>query len=180
MEHARLCFALASTYLGVAVGPGPLDVGAPAMTRPDPLDLAIDSWRDGCLGDGAAAAVARAARRHAHDPAVCAVLSILSRDEASHAELAWDVLALSLDRGGREVADALREEVARTPRVAELDAPEDERSDALAALLAEHGRLPAADRARCVAEATRTAVRRAGWLLAPSPPLRLGLVAQRR
>jgi hypothetical protein len=167
VEHARLCFALASTYLATPVGPGPLP-GAP-ITHPDTVELAMSSWRDGCLGKGAKAAIARAARRRAHDPAVCAALTIISRDEATHAELAWDVLGFCLDRGGRTVADALREEVARTPKAPE-DPPEDDLHGALAPLLAEHGRLSAADRARCAAETTRTAVRRAGWLLAPSRP----------
>lgn len=176
VDHARLCFVLASTYLGTPLGPGPLPVG-PIM-RPDAIELALASWRDGCLGDGAAAAVARAARRRAHDPAVCAALTIISRDEAAHAELAWDVLSLCLDRGGREVADALREAVARTPRVPE-DPPEDEHRGALTALLAEHGHLSAADRARCAAEATRTAVRRAGWLLAPGTRSRPGPINAR-
>jgi hypothetical protein len=163
VEHARLCFALASAYLGSPVGPGALEVGP--IARPEIVELALESWRDGCLGEGAAAAIARAARRRAHDPAVCAALTTISRDEGAHAELAWDILGLCLARGGREVADALREEVAKTPRAPDL--PEDDAGEALAALLAEHGHLGPADRARCAAENARTAVRRAGWLLAP-------------
>lgn len=163
VEHARLCFSLASVYLGTPIGPGPLAVGA--VDPPDLVKLALESWRDGCLGEGASAAVARAARRRAHDPAVCAALSVISRDEAAHAELGWDVIDLCLERGGRPVADALRDEVARTPKVPEVEG--DNPGPALAALLAEHGQLSASDCGRCVAEATRTAVRRAGWLLAP-------------
>jgi hypothetical protein len=175
VEHARLCFTLASTYLGAPLEPGPLKVGG--IGRNDPVDLALESWHGGCLGEGAAAAVARAARRRAHDPAVCAVLTIISRDEAAHAELAWDVLALALERGGRPVADALREAVARTPRTPEVSGEDPD--DALTPLLGEHGWLSRADRARCAAEASRTAVRRAGWLLAPGNPSRPGLVIAR-
>lgn len=175
VEHARLCFTLASTYLGAPLEPGPLKVGG--IGRNDPVDLALESWQGGCLGEGAAAAVARAARRRAHDPAVCAVLTIISRDEAAHAELAWDVLALALERGGRPVTDALREAVARTPRAPEVSGEDPD--DALTPLLGEHGWLSRADRARCAAEASRTAVRRAGWLLAPGNPSRPGLVIAR-
>jgi hypothetical protein len=170
VEHARLCFALASAYLGTPVGPGALEVGPIAC--PEIVELLRSSWRDGCLGEGAAAAVARAARRRAHDPAVCAALTIISREEATHAELAWDVVGLCLARGGREAEGALREEVTRTPRPPDLVA--DDPGDALAALFAEHGHLGPADRARCAAENARTAVRRAGWLLAPRAEARAG------
>jgi hypothetical protein len=172
VDHARRCFALASAYLGASVGPGPLAVGA--LPTPDLLTLALDTWRDGCLGEGAGAAIARAARRRAHDPAVCAALTVISRDEGAHAELAWEVLAFCLAHGGRPVADALGAAVASTPTHTP-DAPEPPPSDespTLTALLAEHGRLPAADRARCAVESARTAVRRAGWLLAPGSSAR--------
>lgn len=163
VEHARLCFSLASAYLGVELGPGPLAVGP--LVPLDPRALALASWRDGCLGEGIGAAIARAARRRAHDPAVCAALTVISRDEGAHAELAWDILGFCLSRGGLAVAEALREAVGRT-RAPEI--VDDLPGFVLTALLAEHGRISPADRARCAADATRTAVRRAGWLLAPS------------
>lgn len=165
VDHARLCFGLASAYLGSPVSPGPLPVFT--VAAPTLVALARTSWRDGCLGEGGAAAIARAARRRAHDPAVCAVLSLIARDKGAHAELAWDVIEYCLDRGGRDVEAVLREELACASRAAGDPPPGEAQSGALAALLAEHGQLSHADRARCVAEAARTAARRAGWLLAP-------------
>ncbi len=93
IEHARLAFALAEAYALTPMGPGPLVelTSARAVTVTSRADLARESLVDGCLLEGAAAAYAQVALARASDPAVRAALAIIARDEASHAELAWEI-----------------------------------------------------------------------------------------
>ena len=93
IEHARLSFALAEAYALTPMGPGPLVelTSAPAVTVTSRADLARESLVDGCLLEGAAAAYAQVALARASDPAVRTALAIIARDEASHAELAWEI-----------------------------------------------------------------------------------------
>lgn len=93
IEHARLSFALAEAYGLTPMGPGSLVelTSAPAVTVTSRADLARESLVDGCLLEGAAAAYAQVALARASDPAVRAALAVIARDEASHAELAWEI-----------------------------------------------------------------------------------------
>jgi hypothetical protein len=88
VEHARLCFGLASLYGGSGVGPGPLAIsGAGAHSElPALIDAVI---REACLGETLAAFEAREAAAQAADPAVRATLEQIARDELRHAELGW-------------------------------------------------------------------------------------------
>ena len=83
------------------MGPGPLVelASARAVTVTSRADLARESLVDGCLLEGAAAAYAQAAHARATDPAVRAALAIIARDEASHAELAWEIVRWGCRRG---------------------------------------------------------------------------------
>lgn len=82
IEHARLCFSLASAYAGRAIGPGPLG-------STDAARVLRESIRDGVIGEGLAAE--RARREVATDPAVAAVLARIAREELEHAALGRDV-----------------------------------------------------------------------------------------
>src|ERR1700687_81589 len=61
--------------------------------------LAVESLADGCLAEGFAAAIAGEALARAQDSAVREALEIIARDEASHAELSWAILAWCLGAG---------------------------------------------------------------------------------
>jgi hypothetical protein len=54
--------------------------------------IAVASLRDGCLGEGFAAALAGHACGRASDPEVRAVHAEIARDESEHAELAWRIV----------------------------------------------------------------------------------------
>ncbi len=128
LRHADDCFAIASAHAGGEVRP----VGWPtAATREASLErVAVEAWLDGCIGEGAAARLAHEAS--ASDPFTRQALRRMARDEATHAELSWDVLAFALSTGGRPVARAVsrsRLEDAGTP-------------DRDLACLDEHGRVP--------------------------------------
>jgi hypothetical protein len=97
IEHARLCFSLASAYAGRPVGPGPLpEAGLGDGRRLDRAlrlrQLAVDSLRDGCWGEQRSADELRARAAVETDPAVRAVLERLAADEQRHADLGWRIV----------------------------------------------------------------------------------------
>ena len=79
------------------------------------IRLAIGLLVDGCLGEGVAADVAAGARS-ARDPAIRTVLEMIASDEATHAELGWDVLAWCLAEGGAEVGRAVEVRIGQLGR----------------------------------------------------------------
>jgi hypothetical protein len=99
VEHARLCFALASLYQGTGVGPGPLPV-------PDALgDLDLDAVvaaviREACVGETLSALEAREAAARADDPALRRILARIADDEQRHAELGWRFVQWALAGAG--------------------------------------------------------------------------------
>lgn len=156
VRHARLCREVARSSLGLEVGlaPPPIPVTA-ARSRRDLLRaLAIESWSEGCLGEGTAARHAQLALAGATDPAARRALTHIVRDEAAHAELAWSVLEHTLAEGGRAVRDALMHAVEQTTAT-----PIEPDPDLDATTLRNHGRLDATTRASAQAE-TRAVARR--------------------
>jgi hypothetical protein len=110
VEHARLAYALASTYGAASSGPGSLVV--PASIATSLADLAVETFVDGCAGEATAALVLREAADAAEDPAVRTILARMAEDEERHAELAWRTVAWALASGGEPVLRALSAAVA--------------------------------------------------------------------
>jgi hypothetical protein len=106
VQHAKLCFALASAYSGEVLAPAPF----PAALAHDTTSLerlARESLLDGCMREGLASIIARLGAETARDPVVARVLRIQAREEAQHAALAWDILDWCLERGGTELRRTL-------------------------------------------------------------------------
>jgi hypothetical protein len=110
IAHAALCADMASQYLGHRVWPTLPDSlgqapqrGVSSLTR-----LAVESWLDGCVAEGAAAARAARAARRASEPVARAAQVRIACDEARHADLGWSILQWTVDRGGSHVRDAIR------------------------------------------------------------------------
>jgi hypothetical protein len=141
IEHARLCFALASAYAGRPIGPGRLSL-QDAGPRTDPLEVAVALVHEGCIGETLAAAEATAARDVCTDTAVAVVLDQIARDEARHAALAWRTVAWLLRRGDARMYKAVRDafEMARTRAGGSSD---DDHGHP------DHGRLDATQRRMC-------------------------------
>ncbi len=115
VRHARLCFALASAYAGVTLSAGELPVSSPRSI--DLARMAQESFLDGCLGEGRAAAVAREEASRCDDPAVRAVLTVIAREEQRHARLGWEIVEFCLERGGEPVFAALEETLTTLARL---------------------------------------------------------------
>ncbi len=110
IRHARACAHMASRLSGAAVRPVLPDVPprAPLAGPAGIARLGVESWLDGCLGEGAAAERAVRASHAAIDPVARRTRACIARDEARHAELGWHVLAWSIVRGGEDVAAYVR------------------------------------------------------------------------
>ena len=106
VEHARLCFGLASAYAGRALGPSGLPIERAPVAR-DLVELAVWTATEGAIGETLAAWLATEARDRASDPAVRRVLDVIVQDETEHAQLAWATLKWALELGGVEVREAL-------------------------------------------------------------------------
>jgi len=114
IKHAELCFSLATTYAGHAIGPGPLPVDERALVGWDLLSVAVGTVEEGCVGETIAALEAQAAAELAQDDAVRAVQLRISDDESRHAELAWRFVRWALQVGGAPVRMALRDAFEQT------------------------------------------------------------------
>lgn len=101
-SHARDAFALASAYAGRPIGPGLLAIDGSLGSR-TPLEIVRTAILEGCIGETVAAIEAREALSTATDPAVRAVLTRVTADEARHAELAWRFVQWVLREGPAEL-----------------------------------------------------------------------------
>jgi hypothetical protein len=158
VEHAKLAFRLASRYAGESLAPGPLPLDDVGVLGSDLVDLAVSTAREGCVGETVGAVEARAALERATDEEVRRVLGIVERDEASHAELAWQTVRWAIDQGGWSAHDAVRAAFRHeldVPLMPAAERPGDPD------LLAAHGVLPPAElvavRRRALVEVVRPA-----------------------
>jgi hypothetical protein len=157
IEHARLAFALAGAYADERVAPGALPElrGSPAVTAGSLSELASESLVDGCLNEGFSAAAARAASALASDACVRDAWAEIARDEASHAELAWDIVRWCLAGSARDLGRRLQQTIHTVAR--SVSASAQRVSAHLEPELQGHGWLPPAT-LRDMFEETRLAV----------------------
>jgi hypothetical protein len=115
LRHAIACFGITSALLERQVGPGEFRAAARGVRSRSKLELALESLRDGCLGEGYAAALARAALARA--PAeLRSNFEAIAREEAEHAELGFQVLRWCLHAGSPEVANAIESALRELPQ----------------------------------------------------------------
>ncbi len=113
IEHARLCFGLASSYgpleddaRSPALGPGRLPVDG-LILRGDLGAVASSAVREGCLGETFAALSARRALEGCTHTPTRSALSRIARDELRHASLAFRFVAWALRTGSEEVRSTI-------------------------------------------------------------------------
>ena len=114
VHHARLCFALASRFAGRSLGPGSLPTATQSSqgsSGPHQLgDIVRAAFREGCVGETIAALVASEQRDGCTDQQAVDALSIIARDEAQHAALAWRFIAWALGQDRAAVLPVLQQE----------------------------------------------------------------------
>ena len=71
------------------------------------IRLAVESWFDGCLNEGLAAEKLQHRLQTETDPDAQSALQEIIPDEMEHAQLAWDVIAWTLELGDKRVRHAL-------------------------------------------------------------------------
>lgn len=87
--HARISFAIASTYLDEPIGPGPLAIDGALDDVSSFAKLAESTLVEGCIGETISAALAREAHHVASEGMAKHALLRIAEDEERHAELAW-------------------------------------------------------------------------------------------
>jgi hypothetical protein len=90
----------------------PADAARPRFRRPSAAALSLlarESFIDGCIAEGSAAAQAAASIRGTRDAQARATHITIAHEEARHAELAWAVLDWALSAGGQRVRDDVME-----------------------------------------------------------------------
>ena len=97
IEHAQLCFGIASAALGRSVGVGALDIENCLDGSSDPWTVLHATLVEGCVGETASAAIAAEARRRCTNEVIARVLDKIITDESRHADLAWKFCAWMLD-----------------------------------------------------------------------------------
>jgi hypothetical protein len=105
IEHAKVCFALASTP-NAPVGPGALATDD-ACSRADLTALAVATAREGCVGETLGALVASERARCTRQPMLKRALARIAADEARHAALAWRIVRWAIESGGAPVRRAV-------------------------------------------------------------------------
>ncbi len=110
-KHARLAFALASSYRGAPVGPGRLAIDGALGGDFDVASFVTLTIREGCVGETVAALEAGEGEAAAVDPKVREVLGVIAVDERAHAELAWSAVRWALGAFGDDVRGAVAREI---------------------------------------------------------------------
>jgi hypothetical protein len=108
VEHARLCFALASRFSGQSIGPGQLDMTG-VLRGTSLAECAGWTVIEGCIGETIAALTARAQIDVAKDDQVRQALLRIAEDEERHAALAWRFVAWAIAVGGAPVRAAVEQ-----------------------------------------------------------------------
>jgi hypothetical protein len=107
IQHAQMCFTLASMYGGRWNGPGAMPMEVMRGLTADRATIAREALIEGCLGEGMAAVVADVMLGATTDESVKSVWESITRDERHHAEFAWELVRWCIDTGDRAVTEAL-------------------------------------------------------------------------
>lgn len=110
-EHARICFALASTHAGHPVGPGPLRLDGALEDGVDLESVLRLVFREGCIGETVAAVEASEAAEHAESETLQRLLRRIADDEQRHAALAWRFARWALEASDGALAHVVTGEL---------------------------------------------------------------------
>lgn len=157
-KHARMAFAITSTYRGEDVGPGPLAMDGALDGAADVAVFVRRLVREGCVGETVAAIEADEAEASAIDPGVKNVLGVIANDESEHAQLAWRSLEWAVATFA-QARSALEEEISILEgELAPAALRACDETDPREALLLKHGVVTPRGRARIRQAALRRAI----------------------
>lgn len=171
IDHTQRCFALAAGYAGrsftVEAMPDLLLGGLDS--KADPLvTLAVESLSDGCQLEDFNADVAARCAAVCTEPATRSVLDRIAREERTHAEFSWAVLAWTLKRDRERVLPHLHRALAALDRYPRPTAVSPDKAALMAkadvAALRRHGRLADAEWAEAWTERLAATRARAAML----------------
>lgn len=130
-NHTALCTDIANMHADEAIITQAPDVPRATDESLEALleRMALESFWDGCVAEGAAAVGARRSALSARDAETRLALGTIARDEHEHARLSRDILAFCLSAGGTSIRRALRAsfEAKRAEEEALLSAPDEAR-----------------------------------------------------
>jgi hypothetical protein len=153
VNHARICFSLASAFAGKTSGPSPFPFEGRVEVSADLESIAARAVREGCIGETIGALFAAEQLALSEDPAVRAALAVIVEDESRHAELAFRFVAWAIASGG-----ALVEAAVARAFVEPVTLPDGGQQGEFAAEMAAHGRLDPARREAILRSALREVV----------------------
>ncbi len=157
VEHARLCFGIASRFAGRAMGPAPLAMEG-AMRGGSLAESAAWAVEEGCIGETIAAMTAHAQRDVAEDEGVRAALDRIADDEERHAMFAWRFVAWALTTGDASVHAAVMSAFSRVQCYLQRDADEANEGEINTALYHRYGRLTRAEADQAARSALRDVI----------------------
>lgn len=108
IEHARIAYALASTYADGALGPGALAAAA-APIATDLAEVLVALVEEACVGETVGVAEAAYLASVIADPVLARVHHRIATDETRHAALAWRVLRWGLERADEATRRLVRQ-----------------------------------------------------------------------
>ena len=91
VRHSKICYGLASSFLGCNYEPGTLDIEA-SLEKLGLMKIAKSLIKEGCIGETMSAVEARLGAHTAQDPLIKSLLTQIAKDETNHAQLAWDTI----------------------------------------------------------------------------------------
>jgi hypothetical protein len=118
IEHARRTLALANAYgdSEKTFAPLPAMMGETLGFSSHPwVELAKETFWDGCLIEEFNADVAQAAAEQAEDPAALQMVTMIAKEERFHAQVAWDILELCLEKEPEAVRKVLAKAMSQIP-----------------------------------------------------------------
>jgi bacterioferritin (cytochrome b1) len=107
ISHAKAAFAITEGFLGHPVSPEEFNMRLqPAKSL---AEFAVNVAMEGAVNETLAVVLATLQHEKCEDYAIKKLLMDIIREEAEHAELAWDTLRWLIDVGDEEVVEALWE-----------------------------------------------------------------------
>lgn len=96
VNHACLCFEIASRFRGRSASPGPLDLSDVLDHSNDPAAILQAAIVEGCIDETISARGATLASKLADDPSIRRTLAQIAEDESRHADLSWNFVDWTL------------------------------------------------------------------------------------